>query len=106
MDAPGGGFVAPAGDLRLVLRENATVQAVLDVGRRGPAPRRFTGWMASLLRSRRSTPRISVDEASVYRVVAARDKARVAAAEPGIRSEKGELVAVEGKPGTGIDAAK
>ena len=106
VDATGGGFVVPATDLHLTLRENATVQTTLDVGRHGPVPRRFTGWLASLLGSRRSTPRIRVDPASVYRVVAARDTARVPATEPGIRAVKGKVVPVEGKPGTGIDAAK
>ncbi|MDP9404836.1 MAG: VanW family protein [Actinomycetota bacterium] len=106
VDAPGGGFVTTSADLRLSLKQNGTVQAALDVGRGGPAPRRLAAWVASLVRARRSPIRISVDPASVYRVVAAKDKARVPATEPGIRAEKGGLVPVEGKPGKGIDAAK
>ncbi|MEO7836577.1 MAG: VanW family protein, partial [Acidimicrobiales bacterium] len=106
VDAPGGGFVTTAADLRLSLGQNATVQAALDVGRGGPAPRRFAGWVTSVVRSRPSPLRISVDPASVYRVVSARDTTRVPATEPGIRVEDGRLVPVEGKPGKGIDAAK
>lgn len=104
--APGGGFVVPSSDLRLTLQKNATVQAALDVGRHGTAPGRLTGWLTSLVRTRRATARITVDPASVYRVVAAKDTSRVPATEPGIRAEKGKLVPVKGKPGSGIDAAK
>lgn len=106
VEAEGGGFITTAADLRLSLRQNATVQAALDVGRHGPAPERLVGWLTNLVGGRRSPIRISVDPASVYRVVAAKDPARVAATEPGIRAEKGKLVPVEGKPGSGIDAAK
>lgn len=106
VDAPGGGFVTTAADIRLSLEQNATVQAALDVGRDGPAPRRFIGWVTNLVGGRRSPIRIDVDPASVYRVVATKDPARVPATEPGIRAEKGRLVPVEGKPGSGIDAAR
>lgn len=106
VDAPGGGFVATAAEVELALQRNATVQAVLDVGRDGGAFERFAGWVTSLVRSRRATPQITVDPAAVYGVVAAKDKTRVPATEPGIRVEKGRLVPVDGKPGKGIDAAK
>ncbi|HUR22468.1 MAG TPA: VanW family protein [Acidimicrobiales bacterium] len=106
VDAQGGGFSTSAADLRLSLEQNATVQAALDVGRHGPAPRRLAGWLTSLVSGRRSPIRINVDPPSVYRVVAAKDPARVPATEPGIRVEKGKLVPIEGKPGSGIDAAK
>jgi len=106
VDAPGGSFVTTTADFRLTLQENATVQAVMDVGRRGSAVERFTGWAARLARPRRAPIRISVDPASVYRVVAAKDTSRVPATEPGIRADQAELVPVAGKPGTGIDPAK
>lgn len=106
VDAPGGGFVTTAADLKLSLEQNATVQAALDVGREGPATGRFIGWMTNLVGGRRSPIRLSVDPSSVYRAVATKDPARVPATEPGIRAEKGKLVPVEGKPGRGIDAAR
>ncbi|HVE46154.1 MAG TPA: VanW family protein [Acidimicrobiales bacterium] len=105
VDAPGGGFITSAADFRLSLEQNATVQAALDVGRDGPVLDRLTGWVTSVVGSRRSPIRIKVDPASVYNVVAAKDTNRVPPTEPGIRAEKGKLVPVEGKPGTGIDAA-
>lgn len=106
VDAPRGGFVASTAELQLSLEQNATVQAAIDVGRHGSTPARFVGWVGGVFRPRRSPIRISVDPASVYRVVATKDKSRVPATEPGIRAAKGRLVPVEGKPGTGIDAAK
>lgn len=106
VDAPGGGFVTTTADLKLSLEQNATVQAALDVGRDEPAPRRFIGWVTNLVGGRRSPIRINVDPSAVYRAVATKDPARVPATEPGIRAEKGKLVPVEGKPGSGIDAAR
>src|SRR5687767_4886545 len=100
VDAPGGGFVTTAADLKLSLEQNATVQAALDVGRHGSAPERLIGWATNLVGGRRSPIRISTDPSSVYRVVAEKDPARVPATEPGIRAEKGKLVPVEGKPGS------
>lgn len=106
VDAPGGGLVTTASDLKLSLEQNATVQAALDVGRDGSAPERLIGWATNLVGGRRSPIRISADPSSVYRVVAEKDPARVPATEPGVRAEKGKLVPVEGKPGSGIDAAR
>jgi len=105
IESPGGGFSVPPGELGLELRRNATVQAVMDVGRDGSPAARFGAWLTGWFGSRRAPVRVSVDEAAVYAVVEANDRARTPPAEPGLAVEDGELVAVPGKPGRGLDPA-
>ncbi|MGH9180916.1 MAG: VanW family protein [Acidimicrobiales bacterium] len=103
IDAPGGGFSVPPGELGLQLRRNATVQAVMDVGRRGPAAGRFGDWVGGWFGRRPAPVRIAVDQAAVYRVVAEKDTARTAPVEPGLRAVEGRLEPVPGRPGQGLD---
>ena len=100
-----GGFSVKADEVGLRLRQSATVQAVMDVGRRGSPIARFGGWLNGWLAGRSADVAVSVDEAAVYQVVADRDKNRTPATEPGLVVNDGELMVVEGKPGKGIDPA-
>ena len=103
--APGGGFATDAAALGLTVKEDATVQAAMDVGRTGPVPTRIRTWVASLLHPRRAPVRVGASVPAVYEVVAAKDPARIPAREPGIRAFQGKIVPVAGEPGRGIDAA-
>ncbi|HSH58885.1 MAG TPA: VanW family protein [Acidimicrobiales bacterium] len=105
VEAPGGGFDTDSHSLGLAVQEQATVEAALEVGRSGSVVSRLRGWVASLVRPRQAPVRIGVDRGFVYRVVATRDPGpRVPALEPTLNVVRGKLVAVEGKPGRGIDA--
>ena len=105
VDAPGGGFSMPPSEIGLTVDEQATVDAVLAVGRKGGVVGRIGEWMRSFLDPRRAPVSVDAEEAAVYRVVAARDAARTPPTEPSVKAEKGRLVAVEGAPGSGIDPA-
>lgn len=102
--APGGGFSSDAKALGLTVQIPPTVDAIMAIDRSGPAVDRFLDWARSFLGARTAPLRTSVDESSVHRVVAEKDTARVPATEPGIKAVDGRLQAVEGKPGSGIDA--
>ena len=106
VDAPEGGFTATASELGLSVTEAATVEEAFRVGRTGPLFGRITGWLSSLRSPRRAAVRVAVAPAAVYKVVAERDPGpRTPPIEPSIKVEKDKLVAVEGKPGRGIDPA-
>ena len=103
--APGGGFTAEASALGVVLAEGATTRAAMDVGRTGTLPAQLVSWVRSLRGPSRVAPlQISVDERAVFDAVEELDEGpRTPPTEPSITYEKGELKAVEGKDGTGID---
>lgn len=103
--APDGGFVTDAGAVDLRLEEQRTVQAALSVGNTGPGLRRFGSWMGSFLRARAVDVQISFDDAAVYPLVSEQDPGpRSEPREPSIEYSDGELQAVPGRPGKGIDA--
>jgi vancomycin resistance protein YoaR len=101
----GSGFTVAPADLGLEVRRNATVQAVMDVGRDGSALSRFGSWLSGWFGERRAPIRIGVDEAAVYRAVAEKDTGRTAPVEPGVRAVDGELEPIPGRPGQGLDPA-
>ena len=106
VEAPGGGFRTDSPALGLAVDEDATVGATMAVGRGGSLPGRIRGWVGSFFRPRAAPVRVTLDEVSVYRVVAARDPGpRIPPREPTIRAVRGRVEPVEGKPGRGIDAA-
>jgi vancomycin resistance protein YoaR len=105
VEAPGGGFGTDSRALGLAVLEGPTVEATMGLDRQGPLVDRVRSWIRSLSSPRPAPVRVSVDEASVYRVVAAQDPGpRTPPREPTIKAENGKLRPVEGRPGTGIDA--
>ncbi|MGQ0521132.1 MAG: VanW family protein [Actinomycetota bacterium] len=105
VDAPGGGFTFGPGELGLTVDEPATVEAALGTGRGGNPLDRLRGWATSFLDPLQADVVVHSDEDAVYRIVAERDTARTAPTEPSVTVEDGELTAVEGRPGRGIDPA-
>jgi vancomycin resistance protein YoaR len=107
VEAPGGGFVTNARDLGLAVQLEATVTDTLALESTGSIIDRIWGWLTSFFTDRLAPVRIAVDRNAVYRVVEARDPGpRAPATEPAIHEADGRLEAVEGKAGTGIDAAQ
>ena len=106
VSAPKGGFTAPAADLGLSVTEAATVEEAFRVGRKGPLTARIADWATSFLGSRRAPVKVAVAPAAVYETVAELDPGpKTAPTEPSLKVQSGKLVAVAGKPGTGIDPA-
>ena len=103
--AEGGGFTLTATEIGLAVDEEATISAALDAGRTGSPFGQLAGWVGSFAEERHAEVAIRVDPAAVRRLVAERDTGRTPPTEPTVTSEKGRLVAVEGKPGRGIDPA-
>ena len=103
--AGGGGFTMTPAEIGLAIDEEATISAVLDAGRTGSALGQIVGWIGSFASERHAKVAVTVDAAAVRKVVAERDEGRTPPTEPTVKSEKGELVAVEGEPGRGIDPA-
>jgi len=105
VEAPGGGFATVAKALGVQVSEAATVRSALSVGRRGTAPERIVEWAQSFRADRRAPVRVAVNSSDVYATVSAKDPGpRTPPTEPSVAFVKGELTAVEGKPGQGIDA--
>jgi vancomycin resistance protein YoaR len=103
--APGGGFDAEARVLGVVVDERATVDAALGVGREGALPKQFAEWVRSFRGQRRAPVQVSVDEQVVHTTVSERDPGpRTEPTEPTITFRDGEVRAVPGKDGKGIDA--
>ncbi len=104
VEAPRGGFKTDTSALGVSLVPDDTMRAALRVGRSGSGPARVWGWALSFVRPRQAPVRISVKTASVHDTVLALDPGpRESPREPTVRYEDGAFVAVEGKPGTGID---
>jgi vancomycin resistance protein YoaR len=103
--APGGGFTADAGSLGVVMAEGATTRAALRVGRTGSLPSQLVDWFRSFVTDRKVPVQVSVDDRAVFTTVTEKDPGpRTPPTEPSITYAKGELRAVEGKDGPGIDA--
>jgi vancomycin resistance protein YoaR len=103
--APEGGFRAAAPELGMSVRRDATVDAALNVGREGFVLGRIWDWATGFVVSRQTRVVLDVDEKAVRQVVAERDPLRQPPVEPNITLEGGRIVAVDGKPGRGIDPA-
>ena len=105
--APKGSFVADANELGIKLQAAATTEATMAVGRRGGPLKELGSWLRGVLFHRRAPVRVSLDENAVYRVVPREDPGpKEAPVEPSFTTEDAELLAVEGKPGKGIDPAE
>jgi len=105
VDAPDGGFHAVASELGLSVRGDATVDAALRIGHQGFFATRIWNWATGFVVSTRAPVVLDVDESSVRRLVAERDPLRQNPVEPNIEIKDGRIVAVDGKPGRGIDPA-
>lgn len=105
--APKGSFVTDANELGIKLLDDRTVEATFAVGRSGGPLKELGSWLRGVLAHRRAPVQVSVDENAVYRVVPREDPGpKEAPVEPSFKTEDDGLVAVEGKPGKGIDPAE
>ena len=103
--APGGGFTADAERLGVVMAEGATTKATMAVGRTGSLPAQLISWLGSFATDRKAPVQVSVNDRAVFDTVTELDPGpRTPPTEPSITYEKGELKAVDGKDGHGIDA--
>ncbi|HUP87087.1 MAG TPA: VanW family protein [Acidimicrobiales bacterium] len=103
--APEGGFTVDAGTLGVVVAEGATTRAVLDIGRTGGLRSQLTAWLRSFVTDRKAPVQVSVDHRAVFHTVDENDPGpRTPPTEPTVAYDRGELHAVEGKDGLGIDA--
>lgn len=106
IDAPRGGFTTTAHALGLAVQVDETLETALALDRSGPLPARVAGWLRSFVTQRPAPVLISVDPNAVYREVSANDPGpKRPATEPSVQAANGELVAVQGSPGAGIDPA-
>ena len=103
--APEGGFRAGAAELGMSVDADATADAALDIGHKGFPVTRVWNWLTGFVTSRKSPVVLDVDENAVRQLVAERDPHREPPVEPNIALKDGRIVAVEGKPGQGIDPA-
>ena len=102
--APEGGIDTTAAALGVTVREAATIEATLGVGREGNIVRRIWEWASSFVRDSRAPVELTSSEPDVYAVVTEQDPGpKEAALEPSIALEEGEFKVVEGKDGEGID---
>jgi vancomycin resistance protein YoaR len=102
------GDVEIAGDrLGLALDEEATVDAVLDVGRDDPVLLRPFSWLASFFSPRDAPVVVAVDEIMVRQVLAEEDPTdRQPPVEPTLQSAEGRIEVVPGKDGRGLVPAE
>lgn len=103
IDAPDGGFKAGASELGISVEVDETVNAALEVNHEGFFVTRIWNWATGFVVSRTTPVVLDVDENAVRRLVAERDPLRQPPVEPNIELKDGRIVAVDGKPGRGID---
>jgi vancomycin resistance protein YoaR len=102
------GDIDIAGDrLGLALDEEATVDAVLDVGRDDPVLLRPFSWLASFFSPRDAPVVVAVDEIMVRQVLAEEDPTdRQPPVEPTLESVEGRIEVVPGEDGRGLAPAQ
>ena len=102
--APEGGIDTTAAALGVTVREAATIEATLGVGRDGNIVRRIWEWASSFIRDSRAPVELTSSEPDVYAVVTEQDPGpKEPALEPSIAFDDGEFKVVDGKDGEGID---
>jgi len=102
VDADAGGFQATAPELGLSVVQDRTASDALAVGRHGFFVSRIWDWARSLVVSRPAPVAISVDQASMDRIVTKRDPQRTAPTEPSVTVKGDRMAVAPGKPGRGI----
>ena len=102
-DNGAGGFTATIPELGVAVDEARTVTDALAADRTGSAPARVWRWVRSFVSPVRLPVAITVDRKTLDRVVAERDKGRIAPVEPGVALKDNRLDGVAGKNGRGVD---
>jgi hypothetical protein len=102
VDAEGGGFQASAAEIGLSVVGDRTAADALAVGRRGLILDRMWSWARSFFVERKAPVAITVDQAAMDRIVAARDPQRTAPVEPSLVVKDDKMAAKAGEPGRGI----
>lgn len=102
--APEGGIDTTSAALGVTVREAATVDSTLGVGRDGHIVRRIWEWTRSFLRDSKAPVELTSSEPDVYAVITEQDPGpKQAAVEPTIALKDGKFEVVDGKDGQGID---
>ena len=102
--APEGGIDTTAAALGVTVREKATIESTLGVGRDGHIVRRIWEWARSFISDSRAPVQITSSEPDVYAIVTEQDPGpKQPAVEPSITFDDGNFVVVDGKEGEGID---
>lgn len=101
----GRSFTTTAGELGVRVDEEATLRAALDAGKEGSLPGRVVSWLWGFVDDRDAEIEVEVAAAETYASVRELDVGRTDATEPDLVVRDGELSALPGKPGRGVDAA-
>ena len=105
VQAPQGGFTAPASGLGLRVDRKKTTERAMEIGRGGLPITRLWSWAYSLVSPRTATVEVAVDRAQTTRLIDEKDpRPHNAPVEPSIAFAQDRFTAVPGKPGRGIDA--
>ena len=99
----GGSFTATLADLGLTVDEAATADAAMGLGRDGALPSRPFTWLRSLVGEEDAPVELAVDEPALREAIGRLDTTREPPTEPAIEVAGGQMVAVGGKAGEGID---
>jgi vancomycin resistance protein YoaR len=100
----GGTLELTAAEIGLAVDRTKTVSSALAVGHGGNPVARLWVWARSLLGSRRAPVRVTFDRAALHQLVATRDPGvHTAAVEPSLATHNNRVVAVDGKPGKGLN---
>ena len=105
IDDGDGGFSTTAGELGVRVDREATLRNAMSAGKSGNVVGRIAGWTLGFVDERDAAVEVEVANATVYETVRRLDTERTDAVEPSLAVRDGELVAVAGKPGKGIDPA-
>ncbi len=104
---PAGDVDASGESLGLSLDRDTTIDAALDVGRRGSVLTQPFAWLASLASPRQAPVLVTVDETRIRTLLAENDPTgREAPVEPSISGVEGQIVVVPGQPGRGLVPAE
>lgn len=101
--AGGEAFQASIPEMGVEVNQEKSVVDALSVGRRGSLARRFYEWASSFVKPVKLPIAVTVDQRKLDRIVAERDKGRVAPVEPSLTVDDGHLKGVAGKNGRGVD---
>ena len=100
-----GGFTTTAGELGARVDREATLRNAMAAGKRGNVLGRIAGWTVGFVDERDAGVEVELANATVYDTVRRHDTSRKDAVEPSLAVREGELIAVAGKPGRGVDPA-
>ncbi len=107
VETSAGDVSANGEELGLALDQDATVEAVLKVGRDGSVLTQPFTWLASLVSPRDAEVVVAADEAKIRTVLAEEDPTgRQAPVEPSISGADGEISVVPGAQGVGVVPAE